>query len=121
MDHRKAKIFSAIVMLVFTMLACNFIAPTREPEPPVTTIVGPTSASQPDKIPLTEADVPRVSLEEAKAAVDSGAAVIVDVRSPQAYEAGHVAGAVSVPLGDIETNPDSLNLDKDQWIITYCT
>jgi rhodanese-related sulfurtransferase len=62
-----------------------------------------------------------VTPEEAKAALDSGAAVIVDVRNPASYEESHVAGAISIWLEDIEANPTGVNLDKDQWIITYCT
>jgi rhodanese-related sulfurtransferase len=60
-------------------------------------------------------------VEAAKAALDSGAAVVVDVRDPAQYEQSHVAGAISIWLEDIEANPTGLNVDKDQWIITYCT
>ena len=62
-----------------------------------------------------------MSIEEARAALENGTAVIVDVRSPDAYETSHIAGAISVPLGEIERNPTGLSLEKDQWIITYCT
>jgi rhodanese-related sulfurtransferase len=55
------------------------------------------------------------------AAVQSGEAVIVDVRSLQAFQASHIPGAVSIPLAEIETSPAGLNLDKSKWIITYCT
>jgi Rhodanese-like domain len=131
MDQRKKKIFSAIAILVFTMLACNYVAPTRAPQitptvivpspsPALTAIVEPTSAAAP-KLPLTDADVPRVALDQAKVAFDSGAAIFVDVRTPQAYEAKHIKGAISIPLGEIEINPTGLKLDKNQWIITYCT
>jgi len=130
MDYRKAKIFSAIVTLIFAMLACNFVAPTQAPQitptvivastsPALTAIVEPTSAAP--KLPLTDADVPRVALDQAKVAFDSGAAIFVDVRTPQAYEAKHIKGAISIPLGEIEINPTGLKLDKNQWIITYCT
>ena len=57
----------------------------------------------------------------ARAALERGEAVIVDVRSDAAYEVSHIAGAINIQLGEIETNPTGLNLDKDQWIITYCT
>ena len=77
--------------------------------------------SEERELPLTDAEVPRVSLEEAKAALDSGAAILVDVRSPDAFEASHAVGAISVPLGEIERNITGLPLEKDQWIITYCT
>ena len=73
------------------------------------------------KVPQTESDVPRVTVEEAKSAFDKGGAVIVDVRSAQAYAEGHVAGAISIPLTEIENNIENLPLDKNKWIITYCT
>ena len=64
-------------------------------------------------------EIERVSLEDAKAAFDLGTAVIVDVRSAEAYQGGHIAGAVNIPLGELETRLGEL--DKTQWIITYCT
>jgi 3-mercaptopyruvate sulfurtransferase SseA len=73
------------------------------------------------KVPQTEADVPRVKVEEAKSAFDSGKAIIVDVRSAEAYAEGHAAGAISIPLTEFENNIENLSLDKDQWIIPYCT
>jgi rhodanese-related sulfurtransferase len=83
-------------------------------------IVEPTFPPQ-GNVLQSEDDVPRIPLEVALAALQSGAAVIVDVRSAQAYEINHVAGAISIPLFDIESDPNSLPLEKDQWIITYCT
>lgn len=60
-------------------------------------------------------------MEEAKVALDSGAAVIVDVRSQSAYDTSHIAGSLFIPLGAFETDIANLDLDKEQWIITYCT
>jgi 3-mercaptopyruvate sulfurtransferase SseA len=67
----------------------------------------------------TYPEIPRVSLAEAKAAHDSGAAVFVDVRSLEAYTGGHITGSVNVPSSDIESRINEL--DPAQWIITYCT
>ncbi len=64
---------------------------------------------------------PRITVEEAKAAFDSGQAIIVDVRSADSYSAGHAVGAISIPLAEFETNISNIALEKDQWIITYCT
>ena len=72
-------------------------------------------------MPLTEASVPRVIAEEAKLAFDNGEAIIVDVRSAESYAEVHIAGAISIPLGEFENNITNIPLDKDQWIITYCT
>jgi 3-mercaptopyruvate sulfurtransferase SseA len=78
-------------------------------------------ASQTPQIPQTEDEVPRVTVEDAKSAVESSGAIIVDVRSAESYATGHVAGAISIPLDEFENNIDNLALDKEQWIITYCT
>ena len=64
-------------------------------------------------------EIERVSLEEAKAAFEARTAVFVDVRGDQAYAAAHVAGSISLPLGEIESRLGEL--DPNQWIITYCT
>lgn len=78
-------------------------------------------APQTPQIPQTEDAVPRVTVEEAKSALDSGKAVLVDVRSVEAYAEGHAVGAMSIPLSQFEVNIEKLSLDKNQWIITYCT
>lgn len=50
--------------------------------------------------------------------VRSGEAMVIDVRPPSEYEAGHIEGAVSVPL---DTLPERLNqLPQDQEIVAYC-
>lgn len=101
--------------------SCSAVTSTVESTPTMVVIVEPTTPPQKSSIPASEAGVPRVSLEEAKAAFESGAAIIVDVRSKPAYETSHIKGAVNIQLGEFEINPTGLNLAKDQWIITYCT
>ena len=115
------KPFIALFVLLLSALACNTIAPTQEPTiPPMTVIVEPTFPPQ-ENVLQSEDEVPRVSVEVALNALQSGAAVLVDVRSQQAYDQSHIAGALSIPLAKIETNPTGLDLEKEQWIITYCT
>lgn len=127
----KTKLLLSPSVLLLAALACNFVASTPEPTlaptqtasqtPAITAIVEPTSASPTNRVPLTEAEVPRVPLDVAKAAIDTGEAIVLDVRSAEAYQASHIPGAISIPLADIEANPTGLKLDKNQWIITYCT
>jgi hypothetical protein len=115
MNPRKRILFLLLASLV-AISACSTAAT------PPTAIVEPIFTRSPGSLPASEAEVPRISLEEAKAALDSGAAIFVDVRSAEAYEASHVAGAISISLQEqIEPNPTALDLDQDQWIITYCT
>jgi hypothetical protein len=114
------KLFSLVAFLVLILSACSAATPGAEPQFAPTILPDGTTAPQ-EGVPQSEAEVPRVTLEDAVAALQSGEAIVVDVRSPEAYQASHIPGALSVPLGEIETNPDGLPLDKDQWIITYCT
>ena len=81
----------------------------------------PVQGQSTSAVPLSEAQVPRITVDEAKAALDSGEAIIVDVRSPDAYAGGHAAGAINIALGYFETDIANVPLEKDQWIITYCT
>lgn len=64
-------------------------------------------------------DVPRIGLEELKEKLDAGTdLVVVDVRSKEEFDQGHIAGAVSIPYSEIEARYHELPPDKE--IITYC-
>ena len=118
---QKTKFILAISFIVLVMLACNALIPLPTEESTPTQIIEPGVTQPQGNIPQSENEVHRVTVEEAKAALDSGAAIIVDVRSQEAYDASHVAGALFVPLGEFETNIAGVDLPKDEWIITYCT
>lgn len=57
-----------------------------------------------------------VSVTELAAALAEGACV-VDVREPYEYVAGHVPGAVSVPMGTIPERHDELPRDRTVYLI----
>ena len=120
MERKKDNLF-VISLIVLALSACSAQPTQAQPTSAPTTIIEPVFTQPSGDLPQTEAEVPRVSIEEAKVAFDSGAAIIVDVRSPSDFEASHIAGAISVPLGQIERDLTSVPLNKDQWIITYCT
>jgi len=122
MANGKIIFLLTITILTLVTLACNSTLPQTTPtQSVISTLELPQPQQGQNNLPLTEADVPRVPVEDAKSALDNGEAVIVDVRSAESYAEGHMTGALSIPLGLIESNPSSLDLDKDQWIITYCT
>jgi len=64
-------------------------------------------------------DVARVSLADSKAAYETGSAVFLDVRDAESYAQSHIAGAISIPIEDLPARMGELN--KSDWIITYCT
>lgn len=61
----------------------------------------------------------RMSAADAKKAVDAGKAVILDVRAAQAYQAGHIAGSINIPLNELAARHKELPRDKQ--VIAYCT
>jgi hypothetical protein len=88
------KLVLSFSVLLLATLACNFIAATQTSPalpstviPELTVIVEPTSASGPTSAPVADADVERIPVELALTALQSGEAVIVDVRSAQQYAA----------------------------------
>ncbi len=125
MSRSKLLVIASTLVLIISACSPALISPT------VTSTLAPTpklivatetsiSVSAPTvQLPASEADVPRVSVADAKAALDSGKAIIVDVRLKAAYDASHIKGALYI--GDIEDSQSNLTIPKTQWIITYCT
>ena len=96
---RKIKTILAISILILVSLACNALAPQSD----LNADSPPVQQPYPDNaLPLSEDAVPRVSLGDAKVAVENGTATIVDVRSADAYAVSHIPGAVNIPLDMIE-------------------
>jgi rhodanese-related sulfurtransferase len=46
--------------------------------------------------------------------------VVVDLRTPGEYAAGHLAGAVNIPVGDLKDDPSLLDKYKDAPVLLYC-
>jgi phage shock protein E len=59
-----------------------------------------------------------VTKAEAHAMVEAGA-LLVDVRTPAEFAAGHLPGAVNVPLNEVQRRLDALG-PKDQPKVLYC-
>ena len=57
-----------------------------------------------------------VDLEQFEAAHAAGATVL-DVRNPDEYVAGHVAGAVLIPLGELEARQDEIPEGDPLYVI----
>lgn len=71
--------------------------------------------------PTMEAEYQLLTQEAAKARMDSGdAIVILDVRTKEEYDAGHIAGAILLPNENIGTEMPPELPDKDAEILIYC-
>jgi hypothetical protein len=68
---------------------------------------------------LTDKDVQRITLANAKELLDNGTAVLYDARSAKAYNSKHAAGAISLPENEVAARFNELPADK--VLIFYCT
>jgi rhodanese-related sulfurtransferase len=50
--------------------------------------------------------------------VRDGLVTVLDVRPPEEYAAGHVPGAVNIPLAELEEHLDEL--EQEHEVIAYC-
>jgi rhodanese-related sulfurtransferase len=62
---------------------------------------------------------PRISLQEFKVRHEDNALYVVDVRYPRDYEAGHIPGAVLIPLEFLSGYLSELR-EVTRPIVTYC-
>jgi 3-mercaptopyruvate sulfurtransferase SseA len=74
-----------------------------------------TSVAQQDDL----ASAPRISLDDFKKLAKGNGTVVVDVRGLDSYKAGHIPGAVSLPLAEIPARWKELPAEKP--IVTYCS
>ena len=63
----------------------------------------------------------QISQEQAKEMMDAGSVVILVVRDQYEYDAGHIPGAVLLPLGAIdEESAAGVIPDQDADVLVYC-
>lgn len=80
-----------------------------------------------DMLAAANAEVPRISADEARRMVKEQNAVIVDVRDPsELAAAGKIPGSVNIPRGMLEFRADATsqyydpNLSPDRPVILHC-
>jgi rhodanese-related sulfurtransferase len=60
-----------------------------------------------------------ISAEELRELLDSGDPVrVVDIRSPAAFEHGHIPGSENVPFGELTSRIESF--DGAEYVVTVC-
>ena len=102
------KIFSflALAASLLTLSACAAPAAVAEtPAPTATPVV----------------EYKKISAADAKARMDSGDEIIIlDVRTKEEYDAGHIAGAILIPNETIIDKQPELLPDLNAEILVYC-
>ncbi|MBR0327496.1 MAG: rhodanese-like domain-containing protein [Clostridia bacterium] len=63
----------------------------------------------------------QISGDEAKALMDSESDyIIIDARTQEEYDAGHIPGAILIPEYEIAARAEAELTDKHQLILVYC-
>ncbi|WP_312812683.1 rhodanese-like domain-containing protein [Sedimentibacter sp.] len=62
----------------------------------------------------------KINAEEAKAIIDSEDVIILDVRTQEEYDSGHIENAVLLPVTEIADKAEEILPDKDAKILIYC-
>ncbi len=106
------KIASAIAaaLCALTLAACAAPAAAATPAPTATAAAAAESGQY-----------VKITAEEAKTRMDSGDPVVVlDVRTQDEYDTGHIAGAILIPNETILDKQPALLPDLNAEILVYC-
>jgi len=71
------------------------------------------------QLPSTTISYGDVTVEEAKSLIESNSSLIIlDVRTREEYESGHIEGAILIPVSELEDRLDELS--KEEELLVYC-
>ena len=62
----------------------------------------------------------KITAAEAKGMTDNGQGIILDVRTEEEYNEGHIAGALLLPLAEVEARAAEVLPDKAKAVLVYC-
>jgi 3-mercaptopyruvate sulfurtransferase SseA len=99
------------LVLILGLLLWQQLSVTSQPASPTASTALNSSLPYPN--------VARLNIMDARKAFDQKTAVFLDVRDADSFNAGHIPGAVNIPLSEFDTRFKELK--TDQWIIAYCT
>ena len=110
---RLKTIYSAMIIGAMLVLAsCNAVDTTVNTNSNNSnTVVGP---------PTTYADgARRITTDELETLMKEGKAYVVDVRSQDSWDMGHIPGSHLIPAQEFYKHVDKL--PRDKMIVTYCS
>ena len=68
-----------------------------------------------------EATYMNITAQEAKNLMDTEEGyIILDVRTQEEFDEGHIPGAIQISHGEVEEKAEGVLTDKDQLILVYC-
>lgn len=110
------RMFVLTLAFVFALSMVSLTLAQDKPKVPTwqTTVVK-------DWVAKAKAEIKKVTAADVKAAIDKQEkAVILDVRDPEEFKAGHLPGAINVTRGKLEFTVWDRITDRDAKIYVYC-
>lgn len=84
-------------------------------------ISGCATVGKEDNTKSTEnSRVIKMTAKEAKEEMGKGDVIILDVRTKEEYDSGHIENSILIPVNDIEKEVENIFKDKEQKILVYC-
>lgn len=118
---KKAAATAAITLFIaigFVLSACSGTNPDTEAETTASNSSAALSSTENRSLGLAE--YKKITPEEAKALIDGGNVIILDVRTKEEYDEGHIKDAILLPDTDIAEQAETVLPDKTSKILVYC-
>lgn len=105
MQRRVSKVIIVSLVLIFTLGTGTLLA---------------ENITAPDLMAAAKAMITSIDAAQAKAYLDEGGYLFIDVRTADEYKMGHVPGAINIPRGLLEFRIASSVPEKDAKVVVYC-
>ncbi len=67
-----------------------------------------------------DSEIKIITVEEMDSLLDMDKVQLIDVRTPQEYNEGHIKGAINIDFRDKDFEKQILEVDKSKTVIVYC-
>jgi|SRR6266852_1801129 len=121
MELKPLLIAAATALLMAGIADAQFKTPAQTQTGPGTIKITPTQPGAATSTALVADELSkarRISRADAVKMVKQKKAVYVDVRSKESFDQGHLPGAVSLPLSELQNR--FKDLPPGKYLITYC-
>ena len=118
------KKYMSLDLCIFALFlgACSSTGDTAPESSGNITAESSAPVTEPETTPApTSYTYVQISQDEAKSIIDSDTPhIILDVRTNQEYDMGHIPGAIVIPVEEITESAPSILTDKNALILVYC-
>lgn len=107
------KLFAVIIGIIIILLISTFTGINNKKSEEIEDMNGSENIFEEKEV--------KVSIAEAKEIIaENKELLILDTRTQEEYDAGHIEGAILIPYNKLEMNLDQLDGYEDKPILVYC-